>query len=203
MSDTTLRRTDRDLFEAAREVRETDIPRLQAKRDDLEQRAREEYDDPEGVPGDLEREYQQYGQQLRELHGTADTYEHYAEAWSGDGETCVFVLEELNGDEYARTIDAVSAEARRQAREDGDLPDGYGQVKALEFGVVDLPAECPPEPGQWPAAIVGELFSQLNDITAPAGVDLGNESLADVVRGESDGDGPPATRHLQASQGAE
>lgn len=181
-AETHLRQTTRDLFTAAEEIRDEDIPKVETERQKVVSKA-EEYDGPEGAPRKLHTRYQELTQALKELHGTADGVEHYAEAWS-ETDTCVFVLEELNGDEYAATVDAVSQQARQQAREDGDLPEGYGRIKALEYGVADIPGGCPPEPGEWPAVVVNDLFEQLNDITAPSGVDLGNESLSEAMQGE-------------------
>lgn len=172
-----LRRRERDLYAAAREIREEDIPGVEQQRAELNAKFEDVH--PVNVPDVYQQQYQALGQQLRELAGTADTYDHYADAW-GDGESCLFVLEELNGDAYAATIDAVSAEAARQARQDGGLPEGYGKVKALEYGVVEKPDAAPADPGLWPAAVMNELFATLNDITAPSGVDLGNESLGSL-----------------------
>lgn len=172
----TLRQTERDLYAAADELREEDIPELEAEREDLIATANDEHGTIRDVPAEMQQRYEQLTQGIRELYGTADTYEHYADQWS-DGDTCVFVLEELNGDEWAATIDAVRAEAGQQASA-GAVPEGYGRVKALEYGVVDIPDECPADPGVWPAPVVNELYETLEDITAPSGVDLGNSSLA-------------------------
>jgi len=171
----TLRQTERDLYDAADELRD-EAAEIKEQIETLEEQTREEFDGPNEIPQERERQYQQLRQQYQELIGTADTYEHYAEEWSDDDE-CVFVMEELNGDEFAAVIDAVSQEAGNQARAEGSLPEGYGRIKALEFGVTDVPEYCSPTPGEWPAAIVNELFEELNDITSPAEVDLGNESL--------------------------
>jgi len=171
----TLRQTERDLYDAADELRD-EAAEVKEQIETLEEQTREEFDGPNEIPQERERQYQQLRQQYQELIGTADTYEHYADEWS-DGDECVFVMEELNGDEFAAVIDAVSQEAGNQARAEGSLPEGYGRIKALEFGVTDVPEYCSPTPGEWPAAIVNELFEELNDITSPAEVDLGNESL--------------------------
>lgn len=93
------------------------------------------------------------------------------------GDSCVFVLEELNGDEWAATIDAVRAEGQRNG---GTVPEGHGRVTALEYGVEDIPDDANANPGAWPAPIINELFEALEDITAPEGVELGNDSLASV-----------------------
>jgi hypothetical protein len=199
MSDTpTLRQTTRDLTEAAREIREDELPAVRDQIDDLEAEARREFDSAADIPAEKEAEYQQLRQQAKELHGTADTFEHYADEWA-DGDTCEFVLEELNGDEYAAVIDAVSQEAGRQARAEGTLPEGFGQVKALEYGVVSKPQGAPADPGLWPAAIVTDLFAQLESITAPEGVGLGNSSLASVIGDEEpDTDLPPAVDPIES-----
>lgn len=198
MTDTPhLRQRERDLYDAARELREEDIPEVEQQRADLEAEFGDAH--PSDIPADVQQQYQALGQQLRELAGTADTYEHYADEWS-DGDECLFVLEELNGDAYAATIDAVSAEAARQARQDGGLPEGYGKVKALEYGVVEKPDAAPADPGVWPAAVMNELFATLNDITAPSGVDLGNESLGSLdatPASESGGSDTAATEPTQ------
>lgn len=180
MSD--LRQTERDLLVAAEELRSTEIADLKDRRQELEERYAET--PPEDIPADAEQEYQQAAEAIREAAGTADTYEHYGRRW-GDDDGCVFVLEELNGDEYARVIDSVTAEAGRQARQDGSLPEGYGRVKSLEFGVVEKPDAAPADPGEWPAPIVNELFVSLNEITAPSGVDLGNESLKSATSSDT------------------
>lgn len=181
MSDTPhLRQTTRDLYAAAEEIRADELPEVKQEREQLKQRAIEEYGTPEEAPMELHQQFQQLTQQIRELAGTADTYEHYADEWS-DGTDCTFTLEEFNGDEYAQVIDAVSAEAARQ-REDGTIPEGFGQVKALEYGVTDKPPGAPADPGMWPAPIVTELYDALESITAPPEVDLGNESLASAMR---------------------
>lgn len=188
---TDLRQTERDLYVAAEELR-GDATEFRQRREDLEHEFAGT--DPSDIPDDAEREYQRLAEQIKEAEGTANTYDHYADEWSVDGAGCVFVVEELNGDEYAATIDAVSAEAGRQAREDGSLPQGYGRVKALEYGIVDKPPGAPADPGQWPAPIVGELFDALQNLTAPSGVELGNESLASAVSGRTGEtpDTPPA-----------
>jgi hypothetical protein len=175
----TLRRTERDLYAAADEMRAEEIPDVEARRDDLLESLTAEYDDVADVPAEDQARYEQLNQRLEELHGTANTYEHYADEWA-DGDECLFVLEELNGDEWAATVDAVRAEASGQAQA-GAIPEGYGRVKALEYGVVEIPEGCPADPGVWPAPVVNELYEQLESITAPSGVDLGNSSLADAM----------------------
>jgi hypothetical protein len=187
MTAPTLRRAERDLYAAADELRAEDIPDVEQQRDDLVADAREEYGDPADAPAEMHNRYQQLTQQLRELHGTAETYEEYADRWS-DGEACVFVVEELNGDEWAATIDAVRAEGGQEAIQSGTVPEGFGRVKALEYAIEDIPADCPPDPGAWPAPIVNELYSVLEDITAPSGVALGNSSLADAMRADDSAD---------------
>lgn len=188
---TDLRTRTRDLYTAAQEIRGQDIPDVEEQRERLVTRLREEATEDDTEPLDVadqsdHQRYRRLTEQLRELHGTADTYEHYADEWSADADACEFVLQELNGDEYAATLDAVSNQAAKQARQDGDLPDGYGQVKALEYGVEDIPDGAPADPGAWPAAIVTELFATLNEITAPEGVDLGNESLVEALSEDGD-----------------
>jgi regulator of replication initiation timing len=184
----TLRQTERDLYAAATDLREDDAAAIREEMADLEAeiQAADDIERPADIPAEKEQQYQQLRQALRETYGTADTYEHYADQWT-DGEACVFVLEELNGDEYAATIDAVSQEAAKQARQDGSLPEGYGKIKALEYGVVDIPDGCPADPGVWPAPVVNELFDALQTITAPEGVDLGNASLAAALNDSDEG----------------
>jgi len=183
----TLRRTTRDIYDAAAEIRDEDIPEVEAAREDLVAEAEREYGDAADAPAEMHQRYQRLTQQLRELHGTAGTYEHYADQWSGDDGECAFVLEELNGDEWAATVDAIRAEGGRNANGQGQIPEGYGRVKALEYGVESVPEHCPPDPGVWPAPVVNELYSELESITAPSGVSLGNSSLADAM-----GDRQPA-----------
>jgi len=203
MDDTPhLRQTERDLYAAAAEIREDDIPEVEQARQDLVAEAEREYGDAADAPDRMHARYQQLTQQLRELHGTADTYEHYADEWSGDGETCVFTIEELNGDEWAATVDAIRAEGGRDAAQSGQVPEGFGRVKALEFGVESVPEDCPSDPGVWPAPVVNELYSQLENITAPSGVELGNSSLS-AAMGEGDslaGDGPVDLNPLAADE---
>jgi hypothetical protein len=175
----TLRRTERDLYAAADEMRAEEIPDVEARRDDLLESLTAEYDDVADVPAEDQARYEQLNQRLEELHGTANTYEHYADEWA-DGDECLFVLEELNGDEWAATVDAVSREAAQQAGA-GAVPEGHGRVKALEYGVTTLPGDAPADPGKWPAPVVNELYDALESITAPRGVELGNSSLADAM----------------------
>ena len=185
----TLRQTECDLFDAAQTLRDETIPEVETARDDLVAEAEAEYGDPADAPGEMHRQYQQLTTQLRELIGTAETYEHYAGQWAdADGE-CTFVLEELNGDEWAATVDAVRAEGGANATSQGEIPEGYGRVKALEYGVKSLPSEaCPADPGVWPAPVVNELYTELEGITAPDGVSLGNSSLAEAM-GDSETEG--------------
>ena len=189
----TLRQAERDLYAAAADLREDDAATIREEMATLEAEIQDDPDiaDAADIPAEKEQQYQRLRQALRETYGTADTYEHYADQWA-DGEACVFVLEELNGDEYAATIDAVSQEAATQARQDGSLPEGFGKIKALEYGVVDIPAGCPADPGVWPAPIVNELFDALQTITAPEGVDLGNASLAAALSDSDDEEGATA-----------
>lgn len=179
--DTHLRRTERDLYTAAEEIREGDIPKAREEKERVEEEARE-YGDIQHVPQELHERHERLKQRIRELVGTADTYEEYADRWTDDGASeCLFVLEEHNGDEYAATIDAVTGEAESQGRRES-IPEGYGRVKALEYGVKEKPTGAPADPGQWPAPIVNELFEELQAITAPSGVDLGNESLEQAMQ---------------------
>lgn len=182
-AETGLRRVDRDLYAAAKELR-AEADDIREDREAVVQKAREDHGSAEDAPQELHREYQELTEELKTTLGTAETYEHYADAWTGpDDDRAVFVLEELNGDEYAATVDHVSQAAGPEATTEGDLPGGAGMVKALEFGVVDVPPGCPPDPGTWPAPVVTELFVALNDLTAPSGVEVGNSSLADALAG--------------------
>lgn len=186
-----MRQTTRDLYTAAAEIRTEDIPDVEEQKADLEAEVREEYESYAAVPQSVKQQHEQYRQQLRELEGTAETFEHYADLWS-DGDDCEFTLEELNGDEFAKVVDTVSG-----ASAEGDLPDGLGMVTSLEYATVGKPAGAPADPGEWPAAVVNDLFEQLNNITAPQGVDVGNDSLASVFDGDdsgaaTDGETPPA-----------
>jgi len=181
----TLRQTERDLFAAAEEIRTEDIPRIESERESLVDEAEREHGDATDAPAEMHQQYQQLTQRLRELHGTADTYEHYAEQWSGDGQSCTFVIEEMNGDEWAATVDAIRAEGGQQAAQQGQVPEGYGRVKALEYGVESIPEDCPADPGVWPAPVVNELYSALESITAPSGVELGNSSLSAAMNSDT------------------
>jgi hypothetical protein len=175
MSDTTLRQTERDLYAAAAELR-SEAEDAAERREEITREARER--NGEAIPDELDREFRRLGEQRREALGTAQTYEHYADAWTDeDTDECVFILEELNGDAYAAVADAVNSEAARQ----GTIPQGFGRIKALEYGVVAKPEGAPADPGRWPAAIVSELFDCLEAITAPSGVDMGNDSLASAL----------------------
>lgn len=192
MSEQTLRRTERDLFAAAAEIREADIPEAREEKSEFEATLREDYDDPSNVTQREQAKFEEYKSQIEDLAKTAETYEHYAEEWSADGEECVFVLEEFNGDEWAATGDAVNEQA--VTRE--SMPANFGKVKALEYSVEEVPDGAPADPGLWPAPIVNELFEALNNIGAPSGVDLGNESLSGVF---GDSTSPPPTQTLSPS----
>lgn len=195
MSDThTLRQTTRDLYTAAEEIRDEEIADVKAQKSEYGERLLAEYDTWRDVPGDERQRYETgFDQQIRELAGTADTYEHYAAEWTDDdGDTCEFVLEELNGDEWAATVDAVSQQAQS-----GDIPEGYGRVKALEFGVEEIPDGWPADPGVWPAPIINELFEALEGITAPSGVNLGNDSVRSLFETATETPTPAAPSSLQ------
>jgi len=162
-----------DLAAKASTLRE-EADDIREERAALVEQAREEYGDPDDAPDDLHDEYASLTADLKATVQTAAKYEECVDEWGG-GE---FELQELNTDEYAATLDAVSAEATNQRREEGDLPDGYGKKKALEYGVESKPPEAPPNPGEWPPAVTNELWAELNDLSTPSEVDLGNESLA-------------------------
>lgn len=188
---TTLRQTERNLSTAAEEIRNDEIPEVRDEKQSFGESLRDQYETWQDVPADERQQYEQgFDQQIRELAGTADTYEHYAEEWTDDGAAPVFTLEELNGDEWAATVDAVSQQAQT-----GEIPEGYGRVKALEFGVEDIPDGWPADPGTWPAPIINELFETLESITAPSGVELGNDSVRSLFEGNA------SDRAEQSSQG--
>lgn len=168
-----LHETTVDLAAKADELR-ADAAELRDERAALVERARDEFDDADDAPDDLHERYDELTDAIAETLGTAEKYEECVDAWDG-GE---FVIQELNTDEYAATLDAVSAEAAEQRRDDGDLPDGFGRTKALEYGVESKPPDAPPRPGEWPPAVTNELWAELNDLSTPTEVDLGNESLA-------------------------
>jgi len=173
MSDTHLRRVTVDLYDAAADLRDGEMQDLRDRRDELVDTAQSEYESAAEAPAELHQRYERLTEQLKDAAGTAETYEHYADEW-GDGDTCEFTLEELNGDEFAATLDMVSAEATA----DGSVPEGAGMVEALKYGVVKKPDAAPPDPGRWPAPITTELFQRLDNLTTPAEVNLGNDSLA-------------------------
>lgn len=186
MSDHTLRRQTVDLYAEAESIREGDLADARERKREFESEVAKKYDGYVEVPASVRETHEQLKQQIRELEGDAQTLEHYADEWTDwdaepDRETCPFVLEELNGDEWAATVDAVND----AVAEGGSVPEGLGRVKGLEYGVEDIPAGWPADPGQWPAAVVNTLFTELEDLTAPRGVDLGNDSLASVFDGES------------------
>lgn len=162
-----------DLGEKADTLR-AEADDIRDERAALVEKAREEYGTAEDAPDSVHGEYADLTAELKATLQTAAKYEECVEAWGG-GE---FELQELNTDEYAAVLDAVSAEATNQRREQGDLPDGYGKKKALEYGVESKPPEAPPNPGEWPPAVTNELWAELNDLSTPSEVDLGNESLA-------------------------
>ena len=173
-----LRETTVDLADKAAELR-AEAEQIRDERDALVAEARDEYGDPEEAPDELHERYADLTERLKSTLGTAETYERCVDEWGGGA----FVLKELNTDEFAATLDAVSAEAAQQRREDGDLPDGYGRVKSLEYGVEDKPPEAPAHPGEWPPAVSNELWAELNDLSTPTGADLGNASLAGAMDG--------------------
>jgi hypothetical protein len=162
-----------DLAAKAEELRER-AEEVREQRDELVAEAREEYGDADDAPERLHERYDELSERMKDLLGTADTYQRCVDEWGG-GE---FDLVELNTDEFAAVLDAVSAEAAQQRREDGDLPDGYGRVKSLEYGVESKPPGAPASPGEWPPAVSNELWAELNDLSTPSEVDLGNGSLA-------------------------
>lgn len=184
---TDLRRTTVDLYDLAEEHR-ADAQDAREDKGALEAKARElvaddDREDIGGVsdlPTDMRQEHEQCKQLITQHLSSAESLEHYADQW-GDGDTCEFTLQELNGDEYANVLDTASASARAQAN--GQIPQGLGGIKSLEFGVIDIPdsPDLEPDPGHWPAVIVNDLFQELNEITTPSGVDLGNESLRQAV----------------------
>lgn len=175
-----LRTTTRDLYEAAEEL-EADAEDVEERIEALEQEASEEYPDGD-VPADLEREYQQLKAQYRQIIGTVETYKHYAAIWTDEGaDTCEFTLTELNGDEFAKVMDTVQAEAAKS----GSVPDQLGKVESLRFALEDIPDGAEPNPGEWPAPIVGELYDALQSITSPPEVEAGNgETLAAAIGAE-------------------
>jgi len=168
-----LHETTVDLAEKAAELRE-DAADIRAERATLVDEARAEYDDAADAPDEVHDRYAELTERLKSTLETAAKYEECVEEWGG-GE---FRIQELNSDEFAATLDAVSAEAANQRRADGDLPDGFGRVKSLEYGVEAKPDGAPAHPGEWPPAVSNELWAELNDLSSPEAVDLGNESLA-------------------------
>lgn len=184
---TDLRRTAVDLYELAEEHR-SDAADAREEKERVENTARDIISDPEedaksvaGLPDDLRQEFEQCKARIEQHLTSAESLEHYADQWS-DGDACEFTLEELNGDEYAAVMDTASANAQA----DGSIPQGLGGIKSLEFGVVDIPDPVEADPGEWPAVVVNDLFQELNDITTPEGVDLGNESLRQAVEGNGE-----------------
>jgi hypothetical protein len=162
-----------DLADKAEQLREQ-AAELRDEREQLVADATAEYDGPADAPDDVHDEFADLREAEKAALETAAKYERCVDAWGG-GE---FTLRELNTDEFAATLDAVSAEAANQRREDGDLPDGYGKKKSLEYGVKSKPPDAPADPGEWPPAVTNELWTELNALSTPDEVDLGNASLA-------------------------
>jgi hypothetical protein len=187
----TLRTTERDLTDAAAELR-AEADDYREEREALVAEVREEYGSAEDAPPEKHDEYDQLTQQIAECEGTAETFEHYADEWAGpEADGAVFVLEELNGDEYAKVVDTVAGAAQARG---GDLPGGAAAVEALNYGVVETPPGAPPDAGKWPAPIVNDLFEQLNDLTTPGTGGTGNSSLSAAVSqttATDGGDSPP------------
>jgi len=183
----TLRQRERDLRDAIAELREEDIPELRKQKQNIENEAQARVSSPEheaesvhDLPN-LQRRHEQLTEQIQNAYETADGLEHYADEWVGEGEPCVFVLEELNGDEYAKTVDTVTAAAAGPDATAQDVPRGLSMVESLKYGVEDVPGECPTDPGKWPAVVFNELFESLDSLTTPSEMDLGNDSLADAL----------------------
>ena len=186
--ETQLRTRTVDLYELAEELREDDLQPILDRKAELEARIREEYDDPGEVPAATRQEFQQLRDQAESIAEQANTYEHYAEMWSGDSDDgAYFTLQELSGDAYVRAIDESMQDGINT--QTGGPPVGLSSKAAVEFALQDVPEHCPPDPGKWPAEILEELYSQLDEFGSPEGVDLGNESLGEVLNAPADKNG--------------
>jgi hypothetical protein len=177
MTDTHLRTNTIDLVEEANRLREEDAADIQKQQEEYLAEVMETYDSLADAPPYAHQRYEQFNQQYREVIGTAETYEEYAERW-GDGDSLEVTVSEPNGDEWAKIMDESSAEAERQQRQGGSIPEGFGRKLAVDLCTTDLPEAMPADVGTWPAPIVQEVYAAIESITAPDGVDLGNESLS-------------------------
>jgi hypothetical protein len=142
---------------------------------------REAHGSVSDVPPDEQQAWEQRQQEIRQAAELAETMRHYAGEWDG-GE---FVLQELTGGQLAYVMDETAAAGA--AAGTGDVPrTGVAMVETLRQSVQDRPAECPADPDEWPAGIVMWLFDQVDDIGAPADVELGNSSLAAAMATDSE-----------------
>ena len=171
MSDGLLRETTVSLDDLADRIRTERIPEIKADKEAFVEEVAASEGDPSAAD---KQQFQQFNERIKSAAGTAESLEHYAA--QADGEP-TFTLRELNADQFAAVLDKTEAAGEQQRRE--GLPNGVGMVESIKRGVVDCPDGFDADPGAWPAALVGVLHGELDDLTTAdaSEVELGNESL--------------------------
>lgn len=154
----------------AADLRENRVADLREQRQALVKSLKAEYDDLDAVPTGHKQRYEKLNQRIESAKQAASSLEYYAGECEGDGE---FVLQELNMDQFAATVDETNKVKNQQRRDDDNLPAGMMMVESLKRGVVECPDYFDADPGAWPAVVGRNVHDELEQLGV--GATEGNE----------------------------
>lgn len=169
------------MTERVAQLREEEIPPIEAQLDEIREEADENYENVWDIPADMESRYEDLKGQAKSLNGEADTLEHYVDEYGGD----TFRIRELSVGGVGMIQDDVAEASNANFQGEGTPKGGFARNRTLEVALVDSPAEAPAPENM--ADVVGDwLFDCIDEFNTTGDVELGNSSLrADLMKSES------------------